>query len=229
MARGRKKVEPPPEAGAPAWMVSFCDLTQQMLCFFILLFGMSQVDPVKVTRVAETFREYVGGPPLPQPAKSDFFPWAVMEFRDILKVGGAVVKSIAGTDVTVEHTREGMRITAQGEALFQEGSAEISARGKDVIREMCILLAGSYNKLEVRGYTAANVEDSTNGDHWLLGFQRAHAVARLLTVGGVAEARVRLASGGHNDPIVPNLLPEKRGRNRRVELIVSEEIWQPNE
>ncbi len=223
--RERTKKPEEKEEGAPAWMLTFTDLTQQVLVFFVLLFSMSNLDPVRMMRLAEQFRSIAGGAPIVAPDKSNFVPWVVMEFKDVDTPGGAVVKSVEGSDVVVERTREGIKISVEGDAFFAEGSAEVPSRGKAVLREIADLVRGTYNKIEVRGYTAANVEDSVAGDHWVLGYRRALNVARLLIEGGVAEARLRMASGARNDPVASNLLPERRGRNRRVEIIVSEEIW----
>lgn len=227
--RSKKRREEAEPEGAPAWMLTFTDLTQQVLVFFVLLFAMSNVDPVRMMRLAEEFREIAGGAPIPPPDKTSFVPWVVMEFKDVDRPGGAVVKSVEGAEIVVERVREGVKITVEGDALFGEASAEMPPRGRAVLREISDLLRGTYNKVEVRGYTAANVEDSVGGDHWLLGYQRAVSASRQLVEGGVAEARLRLTSGARNDPVAPNLLAEKRGRNRRVEVIVSEEIWDPNQ
>lgn len=43
----KKKSEDIPPAGAPAWMATFSDLMNLLMCFFVLLFSMSSVDPVK--------------------------------------------------------------------------------------------------------------------------------------------------------------------------------------
>ena len=48
MAR-KKTVEAP--AGAPAWMATFSDLMNLLLCFFVLLFSMSTVDAEKFEMV----------------------------------------------------------------------------------------------------------------------------------------------------------------------------------
>ncbi|MBR6293810.1 MAG: hypothetical protein IKR54_04370, partial [Lachnospiraceae bacterium] len=42
----KKKVEDPPK-GSPAWMATFSDLMNLLLCFFVLLFSMSSVDANK--------------------------------------------------------------------------------------------------------------------------------------------------------------------------------------
>lgn len=53
MARKRKEDTPAP--GAPAWMATFSDLMNLLLCFFVLLFSMSNVDAEKYEQVAASF------------------------------------------------------------------------------------------------------------------------------------------------------------------------------
>lgn len=54
MAR-RKQDEPSP--GSPAWMATFSDLMNLLLCFFVLLFSMSTVDAQKFELIAASFSE----------------------------------------------------------------------------------------------------------------------------------------------------------------------------
>ncbi len=46
-----KKQEEPPK-GSPAWMATFSDLMNLLLCFFVLLFSMSSVDQQKFQEIA---------------------------------------------------------------------------------------------------------------------------------------------------------------------------------
>lgn len=55
MAKKRKEDAPP--AGAPAWMSTFSDLMNLLLCFFVLLFSMSTVDAQKFEAVAASFSQ----------------------------------------------------------------------------------------------------------------------------------------------------------------------------
>jgi chemotaxis protein MotB len=50
----RRKEEDPPK-GLPAWMATFSDLMNLLLCFFVLLFSMSTVDAEKFEQVAASF------------------------------------------------------------------------------------------------------------------------------------------------------------------------------
>ena len=50
----KKKPEDPPQ-GSPAWMATFSDLMNLLLCFFVLLFSMSTVDAQKFELIAASF------------------------------------------------------------------------------------------------------------------------------------------------------------------------------
>lgn len=59
----RKQEEPP--KGSPAWMATFSDLMNLLLCFFVLLFSMSSVDEAKyeelVVSLSNSFSIFDGG------------------------------------------------------------------------------------------------------------------------------------------------------------------------
>lgn len=61
----RKKKANPESKGAPAWMATFSDLMNLLLCFFVILFSMSSVDVAKYEEVAaslsKSFSIFNGG------------------------------------------------------------------------------------------------------------------------------------------------------------------------
>lgn len=63
MAKKKKQEEAP--QGSPAWMATFSDLMNLLLCFFVLLFSMSSVDESKaealIKSLASTFSIFSGG------------------------------------------------------------------------------------------------------------------------------------------------------------------------
>lgn len=50
----KKKADDAPK-GSPAWMATFSDLMNLLLCFFVLLFSMSSVDAAKFNEMAQSF------------------------------------------------------------------------------------------------------------------------------------------------------------------------------
>jgi chemotaxis protein MotB len=66
MARNRRQEDPP--KGSPAWMNTFSDLMNLLLCFFVMLFALSDVNQEKYTEVvasmSNTFGIFESGGPL---------------------------------------------------------------------------------------------------------------------------------------------------------------------
>lgn len=60
-----KRQEDAPPPGSPAWMATFSDLMNLLLCFFVMLFAMSNVDEAKleafVSAMNNTFSFFDGG------------------------------------------------------------------------------------------------------------------------------------------------------------------------
>lgn len=52
----KKKQEEAPK-GSPAWMATFSDLMNLLLCFFVLLFSMSSIDAAKFEKVVASFNQ----------------------------------------------------------------------------------------------------------------------------------------------------------------------------
>lgn len=50
-----KRKEQPAEEGSPAWMATFSDLMNLLLCFFVLLFASSTMDEGKIQKIAASF------------------------------------------------------------------------------------------------------------------------------------------------------------------------------
>ena len=63
MAKRRRQEDPP--SGSPAWMSTFSDLMNLLLCFFVLLFSMSSIDASKyeqvVASLSNSFSIWSGG------------------------------------------------------------------------------------------------------------------------------------------------------------------------
>ena len=54
----KRKPEDPPK-GSPAWMATFSDLMNLLLCFFVLLFSMSTVDADKLQQVVASMQSKI--------------------------------------------------------------------------------------------------------------------------------------------------------------------------
>ena len=53
----KKKKQEEKEEGLPIWMATFADMMTLLFAFFVLLFSMSTIDPVKVSAMEDAMNE----------------------------------------------------------------------------------------------------------------------------------------------------------------------------
>lgn len=102
---------------------------------------------------------------------------------------------------------------------FDTSSSEIRSDDQPTLAALSQILA-AYPKAAVRlvGYADARGSGTVNDK---LGADRAAAVAKALTDGGIAADRVTTASGGDSNPVGSNATPNGQFENRRTELVVT--------
>ena len=87
----KKRQEDPP-AGSPAWMATFSDLMNLLLCFFVLLFSMSTVDAAKFEAVAKSFQQTIS-----------ILPGGAQAIGDGILVSGSIhiSQSLVGINIAI--------------------------------------------------------------------------------------------------------------------------------
>lgn len=102
---------------------------------------------------------------------------------------------------------------------FDTASSAIRADDRPTLTALAQILA-AYPKASVRlvGYADARGSDATNDK---LGADRAAAVSKALTDGGVDPKRIATASGGDSNPVGSNATAGGQFENRRTELVVT--------
>jgi outer membrane protein OmpA-like peptidoglycan-associated protein len=102
------------------------------------------------------------------------------------------------------------------EVVFRPSSADIDARSTALLAEVADVLAHNPQvRIQVQGHTDNSGEPATNR---MLSQRRADAVRQWLVSAGVDSARIEAKGYGDEQPLVPNLTPESRSRNRRVQF-----------
>jgi len=112
--------------------------------------------------------------------------------------------------------------------LFDSGEAELKRGADEVLAEMVRVLQspeGADLKVVVAGHTdnrriAGRPTREKYPNNFHLSAARALAVADALRAAGLEENRLGIAGFGAHQPVAPNVTPEDRRKNRRVELFV---------
>lgn len=131
---------------------------------------------------------------------------------------------VSAGQIEIQRLRDGLRLNVSDEVLFASGSAELDAKGRDVLVKVAAQLNKLGDRIQIRGHT----DDRRIGGalaqryptNWELAGARAARVVRLLEEKGVDPKRLSAISLGPNDPVVPNDNAENRQKNRRIEILL---------
>lgn len=108
-----KRKEQPSEEGAPAWMATFSDLMNLLLCFFVLLYASSNMDEEKIQRIVASFND---------------ISFSVMESGSVSLVDGQIVSGgvtqIPGIDSIMEYIGVSSEVKGNNQDLSATGADE---------------------------------------------------------------------------------------------------------
>ena len=129
---------------------------------------------------------------------------------------------LSSGQVQIEQLRDGIRVNLAQEILFPTGSAELDAKGRDLLARVSAELAKVGHRIEVAGHTD---DVAIRGglakrypSNWELAGARAASVVRLFEEKGVSGQRLVAVSLGEKRPVASNLTEKGRARNRRIEV-----------
>jgi chemotaxis protein MotB len=179
---------------APAWVVCYADLMTELVCFFVILYALSAaLNKNMVT------------------AKDDI--------DKMMKEG-----KMTG-DVKID--KEGLKITLQekgGSSFFESGAAETTPT---IDTEIALLVPslrklGAEHEILVEGHTDDQpIHNMYFDSNWELSTARATSVTRLLIEKyGIPADHIGAVGYGDKRPVVPNITPENRSKNRRVVFFI---------
>jgi outer membrane protein OmpA-like peptidoglycan-associated protein len=123
-------------------------------------------------------------------------------------------------DLEAKQTERGLVLTL-GDVLFDTGKSELKEGAYSVIEKMAAFMKEyPARKVQIEGFT-----DSVGSDDYNLGLsiRRAESVRNALSGRGVELDRIMSRGYGEGFPVASNDTREGRQRNRRVEIVISDE------
>ena len=126
-----------------------------------------------------------------------------------------------GTDV--RRTADGTLISMSTGVLFPAGSAELTAKAKEVIDKIYnTYLKNANTNIMIKGHTDNRpMSSAMYPSNWELSTGRAGAVTRyLISQHGVNPKQLSTAGYADQAPVAPNDTEENRAKNRRIEIFV---------
>ncbi|MAL97577.1 MAG: hypothetical protein CL583_03910 [Alteromonadaceae bacterium] len=123
-------------------------------------------------------------------------------------------------ELQAQQTDRGMVLTL-GDVLFDLNQAELQGTGITAVEKLAEFMKEYEDRrVKVEGYTDSTGSEAYNQQ---LSERRAQAVKDVLMNNGVASDRVEVQGYGEAYPVASNDDPSGRQRNRRVEIVISDE------
>jgi chemotaxis protein MotB len=136
--------------------------------------------------------------------------------------GDPTLKGLKG-QIRFVRVRDGLRIDMVERAdfsMFALGTSAFSPEAAAMVRTVAGAIAGTPNRLTVRGHTDSRAYANGGANNWTLSTARADATRRALTAAGVAESRFRRIEGvADTDPFNPADRSDPRNRRISVTLL----------
>jgi len=133
-----------------------------------------------------------------------------------------------GKGLTVEQRDGKVYVSMENKLLFQSGSWKIGKEGKQAVNQLGEVLAENHEiNVLIEGHTdndAFNGKGDISGN-WDLSTKRATAIVNILQENKNINAESLTAAGRSEfSPIATNDTPEGKGKNRRIEVILTPKL-----
>lgn len=239
----RKKNQGEGKKGLDEWMGTYGDMVTLLLCFFVLLFSMSNVDAEKFKSMAASFSSDITLMPSTASGMTEALGNGIIEMPEVK--GNADKKGHDGDKaraelnamasdfktyfaknnlsdkIEVEANDQYITLSFNEGILFDSGKSDLKEGALSVLDVVATeLLKHPENDIKIEGHTdnrPINTERYPN--NWYLSAARAISVAVYFTdTKNFDPARISTEGFGEYRPKVPNDTPENRAINRRVEI-----------
>ena len=128
---------------------------------------------------------------------------------------------IATGAITVRDLPDRSLVIAQGDQLFEPGSATVSDSFARLLERIGAAAAKTQGQVLIRGHTDDRPIRSVRfPSNWHLSLARADAAGQLLLPALGNPARLRTEGLADSEPVASNQSADGRARNRRVEIVL---------
>ena len=221
----------PPGAGMDRWLLSYADFVTLLLAFFVTMYAISKVDATKLEPAATSMRVAFEGRrektvPMPEggsvvpPVPVD--PLVPVEANLRLNLDDAIN---AGRLELIRDSR-GLVVSLPESATFPPASTDVTDGARELIARVAALVQASGHPMRIEGHTDnVPIRTSKFRSNWELSTARASTViAFLIETLAYDPAQLSAAGYGEFHPRAPNDTAENRARNRRVDIVILEDV-----
>ncbi len=225
------------------WLQTFADLSMLLLTFFILLYSFSSLDQrifrsyiLSIKRALGTGEKNEIGMKVKLHKQEGMFLKEAQLIKDIMQHQSKVFsdfnfyytsKGIEGV-VGARFDKGKVIIDLAGDVMFPPGQVTLTPEGKKILRKLKdFLIMHPEETINIVGHTddIPPPPNSRFKDNWEISALRAINVLRYLAHLGINPDRMTATGLADTKPLVPNISPKNRAKNRRVEIILERDFY----
>ena len=243
MARRRRIAASDEAESHERWLVSYADFITLLFAFFVVMYAISTLNEGKYRVLADSlvtaFRNDAATQPIPMPAvaRTTLPPprprvdtvrkQKTRELEDLaMRINSAMAPLVQTGQVRLTQLPHGLAVEINASVLFAPGQATLQQQESiSALEAVAKLLAVAPQDIRVEGHTDhVPIASPIFPSNWELSSARASSVVRLFIASGIAPARLAAVGYADHKPVEPNDTPEGRSRNRRVTLMILENL-----
>jgi len=214
------------DSSSQGWLVTYADMMTLLLCFFVLMMGVSQVNFDSFEKIKKEVATSFGGKYEDPYAKLSESIEELITVKDL------------GKDVKIISKGAGLTLIFQGQMLFDSGRSDIKPEAIPVLKDIKDLIEenGSNLFMVVEGHTD-NVPIRTERfpSNWELSSGRAARIVREFENLGIERNKMLAVGASDTRPLSSNYNEdgtynhENQAQNRRVVLrLTKDELIKKN-
>lgn len=221
------------------WLVTYSDMITLLMAFFIMMYSMSVLNLEKFNSVAFSIRSGFGGmlegggqhlltgSDMDRNPGSSFLETGnhsdTGKGNGITRLQDFIVENGLEGEMDVKVEQRGIVITIVAEGvLFAPGSATMTSKAHTVLAQVTTLLKEATTDILVEGHTDdLPINTAAFPSNWELSAARASMVVREFATHDIPGKRLVAVGYGSTRPRVPNNTAANRGKNRRVNVVIT--------
>jgi len=213
------------------YLITYSDLITLLLGLFVILYSSSQVDSSKYKEMSSAFASVFGNKTkgdgiLPGSKGGVILPKAqkTTSVNELEKEANNVLNEFfLSNQIFMQNSGSTLVISLPESLLFTSSKADINVNGNVILDSLSSLLANTDLLISVDGHTDSNpIRTFRYESNWHLSTDRALNVGYALIKRGLPEEHLVIRGFAAQRPIADNSTEEGRGKNRRVDITISE-------
>lgn len=194
------------------WLTTYADMMTLLMTFFVLLFSMATLDPMKMEQFGESMNESIG--------KKENQPQGRVSLLQISRDVEKIIDSEQISDyVEVSHSYRGVTVSFVSDILFERGKADLNPQVFSILDAFIPTIQNSVYKIAIEGHTDSDpIHSELYPSNWELSTARAAKVVNYYISHGIDSDRFQAIGFADTKPKKDNTTVDNKRANRRVEI-----------